>query len=67
MYANIDDLDDFTKGVREILAPDGVFIFETGYGGDLIQNTVIDNIHHEHLSYFRIKPLITFFKRHGME
>jgi len=67
VMANIDDLHDFADGVREILASDGVFIFETGYGVDLIQNTVIDNIHHEHLCYFRIKPLSLFFNRHGLE
>jgi hypothetical protein len=34
---------------------------------DLIQNTVVDNIYHEHLCYFSIKPLVKFFKKHGLE
>ena len=40
---------------------------ETGYGVDLIKNDVFDNIYHEHISYFNVKPLASFFRRHQME
>ncbi len=67
LFANIDKLADFTKGVRSILAPDGVFIFESFYVADQIQNMVFDFIYHEHLSYFSVKPLDFFFRKYGME
>lgn len=67
VFANIDDLDDMIKGVRELLAADGVFVFETGYLVDLVQKGVFDNIYHEHLSYFSVKSLNAFFSRNGME
>ena len=67
LYANIDDLDNVTEGVSKILAPDGVFIIESSYLGDMIQNMVFDFIYHEHLSYFSVKPLITLFRRFNME
>ena len=67
VFANVDDLTDMTEGIRHLLAPDGVFVFETGYLVDLIQNTLVDNIYHEHLSYYSVKPLKTFFPHHGME
>lgn len=67
VFANIDDLDDFAEGIRELLSPEGVFVFETGYMIDTIQNTVIDNIYHEHLCYFSIKPLVKFFDKYGLE
>lgn len=67
IFANVDDLDDFITGVKELMTLDSVFIFETGYMVDLVQNTVIDNIYHEHLCYFSIKPLVKFFKKHGLE
>lgn len=66
-FANIDDLVDMTEGIRELLAPNGVFVFETGYLVDLVKNKVFDNIYHEHLNYFAVKPLATFFRRMGME
>jgi len=67
VLANVDNLIDMTEGIRELLAPDGVFVFETGYLVDLIQNTVLDNIYHEHLCYFSVKPLEKFFNSLGLE
>ena len=65
--ANVDNLAEFIKSIHELLANDGIFIFETGYLFNLVQNMVFDNIYHEHLSYFSVKPLDLFFKRSGME
>lgn len=67
VFANINNLDDFILGVKELLLPDGIFVFETGYVLDLLQKTIFDNIYHEHLSYFSVKPLDKFFKRHNMQ
>ncbi len=67
LYANIDDLRDVTEGVRSLLAPDGVFVFESFYFVDYIRNMVFDFMYHEHLSYFTIKPLSRFFASLGME
>jgi SAM-dependent methyltransferase len=67
VFANVDDLDDLIDGVRQLLAPDGVFVFETGYFPDLVRQRIIDNIYQEHLSYYAVKPLMRFFPRHGME
>jgi SAM-dependent methyltransferase len=67
VFANVDDLDDLVDGIRQLLAPDGVFVFETGYFPDLVRQRIIDNIYQEHLSYYSVKPLLRFFPRHGME
>jgi SAM-dependent methyltransferase len=67
VFANVDDLDDLMDGVRQLLAPDGAFVFETGYFPDLVRQRIIDNIYHEHLIYYSVKPLVKFFRRHGME
>jgi len=66
-FANIDDLTDFAAGVRGILGPSGVFVFETSYGADVVQKTLIDTVYHEHLSYFMVVPLDRYFARHGLE
>ena len=63
--ANIDDLGDFARGIKALLAEDGVFAYESGNLVDLIQNSVLDNIYHEHLSYFRLNPLIKYFQKTG--
>lgn len=66
-YANLDDLDGPTAGIRKLLGPGGLFVFETQHGADVIRRMLVDTIYHEHLSYFLVGPLIPFFKRHGME
>ncbi len=67
VMANVEDMSDFIKGVGLLLADDGVFIFESGYIVDTINNSVIDNIYHEHFFYFRLNPLVKFLRRHGLE
>lgn len=67
VFANIDDLTDMMEGIVELLDESGVFVFETGYMVDTVQNTVIDNVYHEHLCYFSMLPLIRFFDSHGLE
>lgn len=67
VFAHADDLADVTEGIRDLLAPSGVFVFEVSYLVDLIQGMVFDYIYHEHLCYHSVKPLDEFFRRHGME
>jgi SAM-dependent methyltransferase len=66
-FANLDDLNDFATALRGVLAPSGVFVFETSYGADVVQKTLIDTVYHEHLSYFMVAPLERYFARHGLE
>jgi SAM-dependent methyltransferase len=67
VFANLDDVDSVTEGIRELLAPDGVFVFETSYFLDVMQKALLDTIFHEHLTYFSAAPMRRFFAKHGME
>ena len=65
--ANLDDLDDVISGIGELLAADGLGVLETGYLLGLLENGLFDNIYHEHLTYFALKPLLPFMARHGLQ
>ena len=67
VFAHADNLAVMADGVRQLLAPDGVFVFEVSYILDMIDNMVFDFIYHEHLCHHSVKPLRTFLRRHGME
>ncbi|MEK6886799.1 MAG: class I SAM-dependent methyltransferase [Nanoarchaeota archaeon] len=67
VFAHIDDLDDVMNAAKELLDEQGVFIFESPYLVELIDNLEYDTIYHQHLSYLSIKPLIPFFKKFGLE
>lgn len=67
VFANVDDLPALTEAIRDLLAPDGVFVFESFYLADLLQNMVFDFIYHEHLSAFAVMPIASFCRRLGME
>lgn len=67
LYANIDNLREFTKGLINLLSPKGLLVIESSYANDMVRNMVFDFIYHEHLSYFSIRPLIHFFKNLGMK
>ena len=67
VFANVDDLVGFTEGIRHLLAPDGVFVFETSYLLDVVEKSLVETVFHEHLSYLSAKPLNTFFARLGLQ
>lgn len=66
LYANVDDLEEFTENICSLLDPEGVLIIESFYLADLIDNMVFDFIYHEHLSYFSVKPISKFLERFNM-
>ena len=63
VIANIDNLKDVFKGINHLLQPNGYFVMETFSLKGVIEKNLIDNIYHEHLSYFTISSLIKFAKK----
>ena len=51
MIANVDNLKLAGDGIRNVLAPDGLFVFETQYGVDVTEKNLLDTVYHEHLSF----------------
>ena len=65
--AHLNDLRDLIKGVRSLLANDGVFIMECNYWGGMVDNVNYSLIYHDHYSYFSIKVWIDFAKKYKMK
>ena len=67
VFAHTDAIDAFTAAVKRLLAPGGVFVFEVQYLGDLIAKNLFDIVYHEHVNYYSLHPLVTYFAKQGME
>jgi SAM-dependent methyltransferase len=67
VFAHADDLSGMADAIREMLAPNGLFIFEVSYLLDILDRMLLGTIFHEHVSYHSVKPMASFLRRHGME
>lgn len=64
VFNHITDLNNFMADLFTALDDDGYFVFESPYLLLMVQQVAFDTIYLEHISYFAIKPLVPFFKRH---
>lgn len=67
VFAHADDLNGMADGIRHMLAPDGVFLFEAQYLMDILDKMLLGTIFHEHMSHHSLKPMDLFLRRHGLE
>lgn len=67
VMAHIDDLGSVLGGVKALLAPDGLFVIEVQYLGDLLRDGLFDMIYFEHVDYHAVSPLVPFFLSHGLQ
>ncbi len=66
VLAHVADTQDFVRGIRRLLRPDGTAIIEAPYLRDLIEHLEFDTIYHEHLCYFSASALRELFARQGL-
>lgn len=64
--AHIDDLDEVLEGVTHLLAEDGVLVFENHRFADMLRTGCFDQIYHEHLAYYTLRPLEILLARFGL-
>jgi len=67
VFAHVPHLNDFVRGMKIILAPEGVVTLEFPHLLQLMQQNQFDTIYHEHFSYFSLLVLQKVFKAHGLE
>jgi SAM-dependent methyltransferase len=66
VIAHIPDINGVMAGIRTLLKPGGVFVMETPYVKDLIDQLEFDTIYHEHLFYYSLTALETLFRANGL-
>jgi methylation protein EvaC len=67
VMCHIGDLPAVAEGVRRLIKPDGVLIFEDPYLGDMLAKSSYDQIYDEHVFIFSAASIRTAFARHGFD
>ena len=67
VFAHVDSIGEFVDGLLILLAGNGVFVIESPYLIDLVEQALFDTIYHEHLCYLSLTPMVPFLARHGLE
>ncbi len=67
VMCHIPDIHSVIAGVKLLLKPQGVLIFEDPYLGDIVEKTSYDQIYDEHVFYFSLKSISHLVEQHGLE
>jgi hypothetical protein len=66
MFYDLEDPTSFVEDVREMLAPDGVWVLELSYLPLMLSQNSFDTICHEHVAYYSLSSLEHLLDRCGM-
>ena len=67
VLAQVPDLNDFVKGLKILLKPEGVLTLEFPHLLRLIEHNEFDTIYHEHFSYFSMLTTVRILGTHGLK
>jgi SAM-dependent methyltransferase len=67
MFYDLEDPIAFAIGIKNILAPEGIWIFEMSYMPMMLKMTSYDTICHEHLEFYSLAVIEYILKQSGMK
>jgi hypothetical protein len=66
VLAQVPDLNDFVKGMKVLLKPQGVITVEFPHLLRTMRGNQFDQVYHEHFSYFSFATTVKIFAAHGL-
>jgi NDP-4-keto-2,6-dideoxyhexose 3-C-methyltransferase len=67
MFYDLDDPHEFAADVLKVLAPEGVWVIQQNYALTMLELGAVDNVCHEHITYWTLAALEHLLDRHGLE
>lgn len=67
MFYDLDDPNGFVADVAKVLAPDGIWVIQQNYALTMFELGAVDNVCHEHITYWTLAALEDLLRRHGLE
>jgi hypothetical protein len=65
MFAHINNLYPSLRAVSELVGDEGVFVSESHYLLNLVEELQYDTVYHEHLRFYSLRPLMEILRRAG--
>lgn len=66
MFYDLEDPTSFMQEIHEILADDGLWVFEQSYMPSMLEQTSYDTVCHEHLEYYGLRQIHWLAKKVGL-
>ncbi len=67
MFYDLDDPNTFVSDIASILHTDGVWVVQMADLPEMLEQNMFDQIFHEHLEYYHIRPFRYLVERHGLK
>jgi len=67
MFYDLENPIEFVQGIKQVLADDGIWIFEMSYMPTMLKMHSYDTICHEHLEYYSLAIIEYILKQAGMK
>lgn len=67
VFAHVPEIHGFVKGLKNLLAQNGVVAIEAPYLIDFIEKNEFDTVYHEHYSYLSVRAMSHLFALYDME
>lgn len=64
MFYDLEDPNAFVGDIKQILAPEGIWVIQMAYLPSMLELNAFDNICHEHIEYYSLLSLENLLSRH---
>ncbi len=67
VFFHLEELHSATEGIKSLLDDKGIFIVQFLYMKSIVENIAFDQIYHEHLLYYNLKPISFLLDLYDLE
>lgn len=67
IFFHLEEIHSVLRGIKRLLAPEGIFVVQFMYLKDMIDNLTFDAIYHEHLLYYTLESLQNLIKPYNLQ
>lgn len=67
VFFHLEELHSVVRGIKKLIADEGVFVVQAIYLGGMLDNVAFDQVYHEHLVYYTLRSLSALLGQFDLE